>query len=58
MFLYLQFAPELAFVATDAVHDTRNVSEMLSELGFHFHSLTAAVEHGALVKVVGKVPIG
>jgi hypothetical protein len=58
MFLYLQFAPEFAFVAPDAVHDSRNVSEMLSELGFHFHSLTAAIEHSALVKVVRKVPVG
>lgn len=58
MFLYLQFAPELALVAPNTVHDAGNVSEMLPELVFHFHSLTAAVEHCALVKVVGEVPGG
>lgn len=53
--LRLQFAPKFALFATHAVHDLRDVAEMLPKLlfqDFSFH----AVEHDTLVEMVRKWP--
>ena len=49
--LRLQFAPEFAFLAADAVHDLRHVAEVVAEFHFQLLGVTTAAEHGRLVKV-------
>lgn len=47
--LCLQFAPQPTLVTANAVHDPRDVQELLSELELEF--VGVAVEHDALVEV-------
>ena len=47
----LQFAPELALFATDAVHDLRYVAEVVPEFLFQLPRVPPAVKHRRLVKV-------
>lgn len=49
--LRLQFAPKSTFIASDAVHDSRYVSEMLFEFVLEFFGLLIVLEHGGFIEV-------
>ena len=53
--LNLQFTPKTAFLATNTIHDTRYVAEVMTELIFQLTGLLATGKHGRLIEVRAKV---
>ena len=53
--LNLQFTPKTAFLATNTIHDTRYVAEVMTELIFQLTGLLATGKHGRLIEVGAKV---
>ena len=53
--LNLQFTPKTAFLATNTIHDTRYVAEVMTELIFQFPGLLAPRKHGRLIEMRAKV---